>query len=111
MKTAIKTGFFIASFLVLSNATLAQSQNLKFCSDIEKAATSTMKMRQVGIPLGEAIELARKGEDTNKAASAYLVDLTIRAYKTHKFASPDNQQNAITEFANKEMLNCLQSKK
>ena len=111
MKAAIKSGVFIVSFLLLSNAATAQSQNIKFCSDIEKAATSTMKMRQVGITLGEAIELARKGEDTNKAASEYLVSLTIRAYKTHKFASPDNQQKAITEFANKEMLNCLQSKK
>ncbi len=111
MKATIKSGIFIATFLVLANAATAQSQNIKFCSDIEKAATSTMKMRQVGIPLGEAIEMARKGEDTNKAASDYLVNLTIRAYKTHKFASPDNQQNAITEFANKEMLNCLQTKK
>jgi hypothetical protein len=111
MKAAIKSSIFIASFFVLTSAATAQSEKIKFCSDLEKAAASTMKMRQGGIPLGEVIALARQGEEKNKAASDYMLNMAIKAYETPKFASQDNQQNAITEFANKEMLHCLKSVK
>jgi hypothetical protein len=109
MKATIKSSIFIASFFVLSSAATAQSEKIQFCSDLEKAAASTMRMRQVGAPLGEVIALARKDEDKNKAASDYMINMAIKAYEAPKFASPDNQQNAITEFANKEMLHCLKS--
>ncbi len=96
----------------MTGAALAQDQKrIELCARFEKLATSTMSARQSGVPLGETIAVAKKFEEIDEKLSQFLVELTIKAYKIHKFASPDNQQNAITEFANQTMLQCLQSKK
>lgn len=76
-----------------------------YCDTVAKVSTTIMKNRQLGVPLSEMMEIANK--PTLKEISGTIKQLTIAAYEQPRYSTPINQERAITDFADKQMLNCL----
>ena len=71
------------------------------CPFIAKMAESTMQLRQVGTPLGRALEIS----------PAILKPMVLDAYSFPRYATSDAQTRAIQDFRNVWELTCYKGQK
>jgi len=72
------------------------------CDDIYKLAESMMKARQKGAELPKILDVIERN-----GSSDAVKKLAIMAYKEPRWNNENLQKRAISEFANKFMLECL----
>lgn len=60
-----------------------------------------METRQAGVPLQKTLEVI------NERAPEFKDDL-LEAYSSPRYSRKDNQKEAIVEFTNKKMLECME---
>jgi hypothetical protein len=87
---------------LLATATTAQAEESKgeLCLAIESQASKIMEVRQKGVSLKDVLELSQDD---------YFRGVAILAYKSPRYNGDAYKQRAITEFANKAYINCLES--
>lgn len=107
-KFAIILSIIISSQLYFTGCSYAVDQ-LELCKKLNLLAEEIMKSRQMGVPMAAMMEAAASGNITvlNKLQKNFIIE----AYDSPKYDSPEMQQNAITEFGNKQYLICIKSTK
>ena len=93
----------IALSVVLSMSAMAQEED-KFatCASYSKLAGTIMNNRQQGVEMATMLEVS-------KPSAAYdIAEILIKAaYLKPRFSLPDYQQNAIIDFKNDVMSECM----
>ena len=98
----------ILSLVFAGNA--AAEKEMTTCSLLALIAKKTMESRQSGTPLSKYLELA-ESTDLPQAIKNALRDIALIAWDTPKFSTDRNKKEAITEFENKMLLECLKNEK
>lgn len=91
-----------------SNEAIMQKQ----CEARASAAESIMRMYQQGISIKRLIQVTDENaeelpESVRDVVVAIYKDTVYQAAKVPKFSSPSNQENAVVEFSNKIMMQCI----
>lgn len=77
----------------------------EICASHAKLAKSIMKSRQTGVEMASLLSaIDGLPDDSNKSLTEAMI---LMAYGESKYATPDNQNSAITEFSNKIMHLCM----
>lgn len=84
----------------------------KQCEARASAAESIMRMYQEGISIKRLIQVTDENaselpESVREVVVAIYKDTVYQAAKVPKFSSPANQENAVVEFSNKIMMQCI----
>ncbi len=79
------------------------------CQRISKLAGTIMENRQAGTSMERMIEIA-SGEQF-KSIDKILRHLIVEAYSQPRYNSKPNQQNAVKDFSNDQMLLCMKVRK
>lgn len=82
------------------------------CQSLQSLAAETMKARQMGIPMGNLLEIINKQpveSESDKKNKATWKIILMESYEYPKFTGESYKKNIVNEFANKQMLRCLKS--
>lgn len=93
----------IAMSVVLSMSAMAQEDDkVETCASYSKLAGTIMKNRQQGVEMAAMLEVS-------KSSAAYdIAEILIKsAYAKPRFSLPDYQNNAIIDFKNDVMSECM----
>jgi len=90
-----------AMLVACAPAMADESAKKQVCYQRADAAATFMTARQVGRPLRELLEVLEKSdmEDLNSVA--------IEAFQQPRYSSSEYREDAITDFANKKLVECL----
>ena len=92
--------YLLTTVLLLTSTVTAQA-NKELCTAISDNASLIMELRQSNAPLSDVLEVVD--------GITLLEELVMEAYKEPRYSSDEYQSNAIADFGNLAMLNCLQS--
>lgn len=99
----------IAAAAVATSA-IAETPSLRsFCFKLGALAESTMEMRQVGVPLSEALGIPEKMEDDDPKISKLIEKITLEAYEYPQVWDELVSRKFINDFASDWLRECLQS--
>jgi len=94
-------------FVVLAaSSSAAASTSTETCKSISGVAQEVMKSRQQGILMAELMEV-----EVSDLIKPLMHQYIVRAYETPRFRTPQNQQRAVTDFANDAYLACIKQRK
>lgn len=75
------------------------SASLAMCQPISEFAKAAMEARQAGVPLAQALTVARH--------NATMQALIISAYRKPRYSTEQYRERAAVEFANETLITCL----
>lgn len=78
---------------------LVISASLATCQPISEFAKELMDARQAGVPLAQALTVARH--------NATMEALIVSAYRKPRYSTEDYRERAAVEFANATLVTCL----
>ena len=89
----------------------------QLCRSAANSAESTMRSRQLGLPMSEIIDninsIARDNQDFNAAERAAFINrmerMVIEAYESPRYATDEMQKKIIEDFRDKKYLECAQT--
>jgi len=93
---------------LLAVSLLASPAYADVCNTVHSVSTAIMKNRQVGTSLKKMMDVAN--DPTNEKVAKLLTKIIVAAYEQPRFSVVENQEKAITDFANKLMLECVKAK-
>ena len=76
----------------------------EMCDSLATAAGTTMDARQAGVPADKLFELA---DSFDGEVQVLLRGIIIKAFDTPRFKTEEYRREAITEFKNKTLVDCL----
>lgn len=87
-----------------------QSQKVSVCTNLSSLASTVMRNRQAGIPMSEMVGTLGKDGGLEGTFGKLTLKMIQLAYEQPKYSSPKYQDQAITEYSNEWMRECLNSK-
>lgn len=78
---------------------IALSTSLTLCQPISEFAKAAMEARQAGVPLAQALTVARH--------NATMQALIISAYRKPRYSTEQYRERAAVDFANETLITCL----
>jgi len=99
----------VLPLLLVPRLAFAQSDDaLKFCALFEKATTGTMKVRQSGVPISEAMEnFNSQVKDRDDFRVKMMRESVIEAYSEPLWPTAEMKESAAIEFGNTNYLKCI----
>lgn len=82
------------------------SASLAMCQPISEFAKELMDARQAGVPLAQALTVARHNA-TVARHNATVQALIVSAYRKPRYSTPDYRERAAVDFANETLVTCL----
>jgi len=85
------------------------------CDSLAKIAKSIMGARQAGGSMADMIRIAESTcskdmtVDVCQAFTKLQKGIVVAAFEVPRYETPENQQNAVTDFSNQEYLSCYKS--
>lgn len=96
----LKIKFGIVGLLFLSTPVLA---DVETCTKFASLAERIMQVRQDGVPLSEVLNVGSDPE-----VKELIKSLALVAYKTPRYYGDEAKSEAITNFSDKALLQCLE---
>lgn len=106
MMTLFAPVILVAAVSAVS-ATAIASEGDDLCMALAGAAGTTMEARQEGIPASKLLALVKPYEDEDEGVGVLLRGIILQAYDSPRFNTEKYRQEAITEFQNETLVNCL----
>lgn len=109
--TTIMFGLFFFT-TNLTAQTQTDEEKLEVCIKISQLARVIMSNRQQNVPMSVMMESITDKPTAEQAKASELSKLlTLAAYKQPRFSTPTYIQNAITDFENKVLMDCINGSK
>jgi hypothetical protein len=89
------------------SATAIASEGDDLCMALAGAAGTTMEARQEGIPVTRLLALVKPYEDEDEGVGVLLRGIILQAYDSPRFSTAKYRNEAIAEFQNQTLVNCL----
>lgn len=80
-------------------SSLILSASLAMCQPISEFAKAAMEARQAGVPLAQALTVARH--------NATMQALIVSAYRKPRYSTWEYRERAAVDFANETLVTCL----
>lgn len=87
------------------SSTGVASEGDTLCETLASAAGTTMEARQIGIPATKLLALVEPYED--EGVRVLLRGMIIKAYESPRFNTEKYRKEAVAEFQNETLVNCL----
>ncbi|MDD3757706.1 MAG: hypothetical protein PHN76_06035 [Advenella sp.] len=99
----------ILPLLLAPKLAFAQSDEaLRFCALFEKATAGTMRVRQSGVPISEAMEnFNSQVKDRDDFRVKMMRESVIGAYSKPLWSTDEMKESAAIEFGNANYLKCI----
>ena len=98
----------IALAVLVSGCAAAADDNLAGCTIAHTIAEKAATAHQAGVPLPGLLErIATLEPDADDVLRDLAKGITIAAYKQPRYSTEEFRQDAITDFANAVMVQCL----
>ncbi len=98
MITAIVLGLSFPAFA---------ENDMEVCASIAEAAKLAMELRQMNIPMIQVLKIT---EGHTGSEAELMRGIILEAYNQPRFSVDKNQKNAVTDFENKVLLECLKAR-
>jgi hypothetical protein len=105
----------LLSTAILMTAFAFQVRAVDICDSMAKMAKSIMGARQTGGSMAEMMRIAESScpkdmtVDICQAFTKLQKGIVVAAFEVPRYETPENQQNAVTDFGNQEYLSCYKS--
>ncbi|QEI04672.1 hypothetical protein FXN63_01565 [Pigmentiphaga aceris] len=85
---------------------LAQTNSAhQACKDISHLAKELMKLRQVGAPMSQVMELTSSGSSIDEMSKLFVQ----RAYRLPQYSTEQSRERAVREFENEAYRECYEA--
>lgn len=101
-------GFAMASVLLgaaqaSSDGTERRALMIQACQSFSDVAGATMELRQLGMPVSEAMERAK----SSRRGAHRLMEMTLSAYEFPQMQTEEVRAFMVKDFANQQYLACV----
>lgn len=87
---------------------LSNNKSVDSCTPLSMLAYSVMAGRQVGVPMSDSMNLARKSDLPLRSVYEEMI---IEAYRQPRFELKENQDNSSGDFRDKHYLMCIEAER
>ena len=92
---------YLLILLITLSISASEKITVSFCTEVYDLSAMIMKMRQENTPIKDLIDVFY-GNKTG-------INIVVQAYKQPRYSTEGHQKNAIKDFANLQMTQCLSS--